>query len=109
MNDTVVIDLDDHRTGNTPVLSGRQRGKEVRRSTRLDSEDESAQKIVVRVPDDVYLVASSFFLGMLGPSVRKLGETGFLERFDFEGPINEAVIKDVVREVIRRNRTLQPS
>lgn len=102
MNDRVVIDLDDHRTGNTPVLSGRQRGKEVRRSTRLDSEDDSAQKITIIVPEDVYLVASSFFLGMLGPSVRKLGEAGFRERFEFEGPVNEAVIKDVVREALRK-------
>lgn len=101
-----VIDLDDHRDSDTPVLSGRPRGKAVRESTCLDVIDDQEDKIVIRIPQDVYLVASSFFLGMLGPSIRKLGEDQFRERFDFAGTVNEAVLNDVIREALRRESPL---
>jgi hypothetical protein len=43
-----VIDLDDHRDSNAPVLSGRPRGKAVRESTRLDGIDDQEDNIVIR-------------------------------------------------------------
>ncbi|MES3628848.1 MAG: hypothetical protein PPP56_01640 [Longimonas sp.] len=101
-----VIDLDDHRDSDAPVLSGRPRGKAVRESTCLDVIDDQEDNIVIRIPQDVYLVASSFFLGMLGPSIRKLGEEEFRKRFSFEGTVNKAVLNDVIREARRRESPL---
>ena len=101
-----VIDLDDHRDSDVPVLSGRGRGEAVRKSTRLDSIDETEEKIVVRIPEDVYVVASSFLLGLLGPSIRKLEENRFRSRFRFEGGVNEAALSYAIREALRSESPL---
>lgn len=101
-----VIDLDDHRDSDAPVLSGRPRGKAVRESTCLDGIDETEGEIAVRIPEDVYVISSSFLLGLLGPSIRKLGEDRFRRRFRFEGRVNEAALSYAIREALRSETLL---
>lgn len=68
-----------------PVFTGRQRGKDARKKLGLDSMPEG-EACSVLVPDDVYTITSSYFLGLFGPSVRSLGRDEFLDRFDFQAP-----------------------
>lgn len=102
----MLIDLDKHRTPGVGVISGRPRGEKVREAIGLDDKDLPTKEIVIRVPDDVYLVGSSFFLGLLGPTIRLLGEETFRKNVRFEGPVNDMVVDDVVREALKRGNPL---
>lgn len=105
--ETKTINLDDHRHEDVKVFSGRSRGEAVRESTRLDQfDDNEAYDILIIAPPDTWTLTSSFFLGMFGPSVRKLGREGFLNRFKFEGPIPKEVIDDGIEEALKRKSPL---
>lgn len=97
---SAVVDLDRHRTKGVRVFSGRARGLEVRKKEDLDSRDEDEQQVTVRIPDDTFAVTSSFFLGLFGPSIKRLGEDGFHAKYHFEGPGAEEVA-DLVRYAAR--------
>lgn len=69
-----------------PVFSGRARGEKARNRFDLDSTPDD-QKFIVLIPESVYTVTSSYFLGLFGPSVRKLGSRdAFLGHFEFRAP-----------------------
>lgn len=98
----VTIDLDQYRSEDSLVFAGRDRGAVVRKRARLDEIDRTGEDVLIIVPDDVYSVNSSFFLGMLGESIRKLGEEEFRRRFRFKGAIIEVVVDDAIREALRK-------
>ena len=107
-----VIDLKDHRTPGVRLLSGRDRGELVREAAGLAALDEAlihdpALQVVVRIPDDIVLLSSSFLLGMFGPSVRALGESEFRNRFQFEGPYSEHFLSLAIREALKRGSPLR--
>lgn len=81
---SVVVDLNEVAG---PVYSGRDRGEAVRQKFRLDEADAAGDTVRVVVPKTVFTVSSSFFLGMLGPSVRRCGSLDEFERkFKFDAP-----------------------
>ncbi len=96
-----VIDLDEYRSNGSKVFAGRERGKLARQRAGLDQSDQTDTAILVRVPEDIYSVNSSFFLGMFGPSVRRFGGEGFRQRFSFEGKDISRVIDDGIKEALR--------
>ena len=53
------------------MFSGRKRGAAVRRAAELDKHDMTADSVRIIIPADTISFNSSFFLGLLGPSVRK--------------------------------------
>lgn len=93
-----MIDINFNDLG-MPVFTGRSRGEESRRRLRLDSlpDDESVRVII---PDDVYTITSSYFLGLFGPSVRKAGSRDkFLQQYSFQAP---AHVKDKLGDFVTR-------
>lgn len=77
-----------------PVYSGRERGEALRKRFKLDSQEDAADHVEVLIPDSAYTVSSSFFLGLLGPSIRKCGSVEKFERkFEFTAP---AFLKSVL-------------
>ena len=69
-----------------PVFSGRDRGEALREKYGLDALDTAAEVDVV-IPESIWTVSSSFFLGMFGPSVRKCGSVDSFERkYRFKAP-----------------------
>lgn len=101
---TRIVDLGQFRDKDVHVYSGRERGRVVRQSARLDEldQDPSIDQVIIRVPKDTWDVASSFWLGMFGDSVRKLRGEAFRSRYRFEGGILpedvEAGIQDALFE-----------
>jgi hypothetical protein len=70
-----------------PVFTGRPRGVALRKKLKLDSVDEVGERVSVDIPEDVYTVTSSFFLGLFGPSVRHYGsKNDFLCHYSFKAP-----------------------
>ena len=68
---------------NKKVLSGREKGKKLRETLRLDEKDKNETSVKIEFPKDVYALNSSYFLGLFGVSVRKFGKDKFLEKYKF--------------------------
>ena len=107
MPETEFINLDEYRTSGVRIISGRGKGQEARKKANLDAIDHRLTenpevRVAVIIPDDVMFVASSFYLGMFGPSIRRFREDGFRARFEFRGPVSRTVLNDAIREAIKR-------
>ena len=104
MNESIkTVDLTDYHTKGVRVMSGRGRGVSVREKAEIERLDERLDKepgatVTVRIPAEVVFVASSFYLGLFGPSIRRFGADRFEERYRFEGPHSEANLRDGIQE-----------
>ena len=102
MPDYMKIDLAKWRgTKDNRVLTGRDLGGAARREAGLDALDEKNQIVEVNVPSDFLTVSSSFFRGMFGDSVRKLGDEGFRSHYHFVGKNIDRVKDDGIRDALR--------
>ena len=97
---TARITLNDYRSRGGKVFAGRERGEKVRHAAQLGLLDEQDVCVTVFVPEDIFSVNSSFFLGMFGESVRRLGEEGFRAHYRFEGKDISDTVEDGIREAI---------
>ncbi|HEX7687951.1 MAG TPA: hypothetical protein VF453_09600 [Burkholderiaceae bacterium] len=89
-----------------PVFTGRNRGERLREEMQLDRHDAAGDVMDVRIPENIYAISSSFFLGMFGPSVVKAGsKQRFYEQYHFQSPrfIREALDGYVSRALQARN------
>jgi hypothetical protein len=97
---TTRISLNDYRSRGGKVFAGRERGEKVRHAAQLTTLDQQDVSVSVFIPEDVFSVNSSFFLGMFGESVRKLGEEGFRAHYRFEGKDITDTVEDGIREAL---------
>ncbi|MGH7584002.1 MAG: hypothetical protein ACREL5_12330 [Gemmatimonadales bacterium] len=100
------IDLAHYNSSGIRVYAGRDRGEAVRAKAKLDEADDSPDTVEVKVPDDIFSITSSFFLGMFGKSIRKLGESEFRQRYRFTGPSIGEVVEDAIHEALRTSSPL---
>jgi hypothetical protein len=101
MSNPTRIDLERYRDGGVRVFAGRSRGRVVRQAAKLDELEAIENAAVeIHIPDDVYSVTSSFFLGMFGDSIRKLSEAGFRRVYTFSGRDVSKVIDDAIQAVL---------
>ena len=84
MTDTKTIILGDHLPSNKRILSGRDTGEAARKRYKLDVLDADDETIIVKIPDKIWTLSASFFLGCFGNSVRKLGEDNFRKKYIFD-------------------------
>lgn len=78
------IDLNKH---GGPIYSGRGRGAQLREKLGLDEFDERGFEVEIVVPEETYTITSSFWLGLLSPSVKSLGsKEDFLEKYRVNMP-----------------------
>lgn len=87
--------LNDYRSKNVLVFSGRDRGELVRKSSNLDELEERYDRIDIVIPEDIISFNTSFFLGMFGDSVRKFKIEGFENKYFF---INSERFSENIRE-----------
>ena len=102
------INLSNHIKENSKVLSGRLEGKNVRTKMQLDTEDEASEVVNITFPDDVISLNSSFFLGLFGPSVRRLGREKFKEKYNFVAPLFiKKSIEDGIERALKTSNSLK--
>lgn len=103
-----VLDLAQYRSPNSKVFSGRARGERVRTEENLDRFDNSDEKIIVKIPDDVFSFNTSFFLGLFGKSVRSAGSREeFRRKFIFQSPdYLEVDIEGGIADALRNSTPL---
>lgn len=83
--DTHVIDLGKHLAEGNRVLSGREKGRRVRALENIDKLENLPIKIIFSHPSDVFAITTSFWLGLLQPSVERFEEEEFKSRFKLIG------------------------
>ena len=71
-------------TQNMKVISGREKGIELREKLKLDEKDKDKKQYKIVIDKNVYSFNSSCFLGLFGKSIRELGEKKFREKYQFE-------------------------
>lgn len=101
------IDLRRYSTEGVKLLSLRPRGLEVRDAAGLNEIDRELRTdpeatVVIKIPNYIVRITSSFFLGMLGDSIRNLESyEGFQERFTFEGHYSEKALRSAASEALK--------
>lgn len=68
------------------IYTGRSRGREDRKRFGLAQRDKLEEVTEIVVPNQVYTMTSSYFLSLLGESIRYLGREVFLERYRITAP-----------------------
>ena len=107
MND--VLDLKKYMHRNANIYSGRDCGKNARKDLNIDDKDNDENTYIVYLNKRTTLVASSFFLGLFGISVRKLGKNKFNSKYKFnledfaeeDAKIISQDIKDYIDKAIK--------
>jgi hypothetical protein len=99
------IDLNEVRTPpGSGLLSGRDSGLAARKRFNVSKLDSSNEPVTVVIPDEVFSMNTSFFLGLFGDSVRALGPTRFRQKYTFvcdeeiHGPTIERGIEKALKE-----------
>lgn len=108
------INLDEYRAKPSDgtvvtVFTGRDRGEQVRRNSKINSKESTFDEIEIIIPKDIYSINPSFFEELFFNVVRKLGKEKFLKKFKFtpegnykyEKPLNEAI-----NRILRENSAL---
>ena len=88
------------------VFVGREAGYACREFFKLDELDKVGTEITVTIPEEVYSVNSSFFLGMFGDSIRGLGKDQFRSRYHFVGKDISRTLSSGIRHALDRHRPL---
>jgi len=79
----------------TKILTGRQTGEKSREQVSLDKKDMDDKSYEVIIDNNFKSLNSSYWLGMFGDSVRKLGEEKFREKYCF-------ICKDIFMDTVNR-------
>jgi hypothetical protein len=101
----ISIDLSSFAGG--MVIAGRSKGAAARDHFHLDQVDEAPELATVKIPLEVISLNSSFFLGMFGQSIQKLGREKFLEKYNFEcAPVLLDDIMSGIRQALNKANPL---
>lgn len=101
-----IINLEDYRVKGkdgtiAKVFTGRDRGEDVRKASKIDEIERSYDEVFIIIPDNIYSINPSFFEELFVNVVLKLGRESFLKKFKFESvgyynyerPLTEAIIR----------------
>lgn len=83
-NNGTKIVLGENLPSNTKILSGRDVGEAARKYFHLDEKDLLDEIITVNIPEKIWTVSASYFLGCFGKSIRHFGEEKFREKYIFD-------------------------
>lgn len=95
------IDLDVvTNKGEVKNLAGKPRGEAARKHFDVDALDAGSDAVTVKVPDYIYAISSSFFLGLFSRSVLKFGSAdAFLGHYRFQA--DDSVMRQVLHAIDR--------
>lgn len=104
-----IVDLQKFRTKGSKVFTGRDRGEQDRKASKLDELIKKDGKIRIVVPNDIYSINPSYLEELLVNVVQKLKREGFYQRFEIvnDGPYK--ITKDLneaIDRILRENHAL---
>ena len=80
----ITINLQQYRIPNSKILYGKDFGIQARRKLKLDEIDKAEEQVTIIIPDDIWSLNSSYFIGMFEKSVLLLGEEKFRKKYLFQ-------------------------
>jgi restriction endonuclease Mrr len=104
-----IFELETYRAKGSKVFTGRDKGKYVRVNSKFDEIEKNNDKVIFKIPANLFSINPSFFEELLINVVLKLGKQGFIEKYEFvnegkykfEKPLNEAIDR-----ILRENNAL---
>ena len=103
------INLEDFRTPKAKIFTGRDRGEQVRKDSKIDEIESKFDKVDFIIPANLYSINPSFFEELFINVVKKLGEDNFHQKFNFinEGKYNyEKPLKEAINRILREKTAL---
>lgn len=91
----IKINLHEFIGDGSKIYSGRDEGLYVRIKLSLSEKDKDNNSYTFVIPPETYSITRSFFGGMLGDSVKLLGENDFRKKYSFEDC--DGHLKDVIK------------
>jgi hypothetical protein len=76
-----LINLLNYRGQNSTTFTGRPQGLAVRKQLALDELDTDSEAVELVIPRDTTSFNASFYLGLLYPSIKKLGFDAFKDKY----------------------------
>lgn len=80
----ITINLQQYKIPNSKILSGRDFGTQVRQKLKLDEIDKTEEQVIIVIPDDIWSLNSSYFIGVFEKSIHYLGEENFRKKYLFQ-------------------------
>jgi hypothetical protein len=102
MEDIKIIDLEDYRTKGSKVFTGRERGRQIREKSQIDTLINQFSLIEISIPKDVMSVNPSFLEELLYNVVKELGYDNFFKRIKFVSESDRYNIEDDLIEAVER-------
>ena len=99
-----VIDLEKYTKDGVYVLSGKEKGENMRAKLHLDSFEGT---VTFKVPSYLKFITTSYLLGLLSKSVIKYGEAEFRRNHKFVGKNLGRTIEDVIEETKKTGNPLR--
>lgn len=94
-------------TQNIKVISGRNRGINLREKLKIDEKDNDEEIYEFEIAQNVYSFNSSCFLGLFSDSIKKLGEKKFREKYQFNcSDLIRMNIEDGIRDAVNKANPL---
>lgn len=107
--DTITIKLDEYRTPGAKIFTGRDRGKEVRVKSKIDTIEPEYNQIIIVVPEDIITINPSFLEEFFKNVIKRLGKDDFFKKFRFEnlGKYKiEPNLNTAVQRILRKHSAL---
>jgi hypothetical protein len=108
-NSEIEIKLEDFRTPGSKVFTGRDRGQQDRKASKIDSLIHAFEKIHLVIPPDIYSINPSYLEEFLIHVVEKLGKDGFFKKFVVVNEGDYKIDKDLneaIERILRRDHAL---
>ena len=103
------IDLELYRTKGAKIFTGRDRGKEVRIASKIDSIASQYEYVDIIIPAELFSINPSFFEELFVNVVKKYREDKFYQKFNFinkgDYPF-EKPLKEAIKRILRENTAL---
>jgi hypothetical protein len=96
------IDLEEYRTKGSKVFTGRERGRQIREKSQIDTLINQFSLIEISIPKDVMSVNPSFLEELLYNIVKELGYDNFFKRIKFVSESDRYNIEDDLKEAVDR-------
>ncbi len=109
-----IINLEDFRVRGkdgmvAKVFTGRDRGEDVRKASKIDEIDSRYHEVVIIIPKNIYSINPSFFEELFVNVVIKHGRGAFLSKYKFvsEGDYNyERPLSEAITRILRTNSAI---
>lgn len=94
----ITINLQQYRNPNSRILCGKTFGIQVRKKMKLDDIDKTEEQVTITIPDDIWSLNPSYFIGVFEKSIHYLGEENFRKKYLFQCS-NDFIKENIEQEI----------